>query len=114
MTKPIASEADWAVLREKGLTAVEIAKAMQCHPQTVRRWFKRLGGLGHDGRRRAHVARSPKEANAAWWADPANNPLAALTAAERADYDVLKRKGGISRAEALAAIGRADLVRGRA
>jgi hypothetical protein len=41
-------------------------------------------------------------------ADPAFNPLAALSAAERADYDVLKR-AGYRRAEALAAIGRDDL-----
>jgi hypothetical protein len=37
------------------------------------------------------------------------SPLAALTEAERADYDILRRKGGQSRAEALRAIGRADL-----
>jgi hypothetical protein len=41
-------------------------------------------------------------------ADPAFNPLAALSAAERADYDVLK-KAGYGRAEALRAIGRADM-----
>lgn len=42
-------------------------------------------------------------------ADPAFNPLVALTESERADYDVLK-KAGYTRAEALRAIGRADLI----
>jgi hypothetical protein len=41
-------------------------------------------------------------------ADPAFNPLAALSAEERADYDVLTR-AGYRRAEALSAIGRDDL-----
>ncbi len=44
-------------------------------------------------------------------ADPARNPLAALTPEERADYDVLRRKGGLTRDEALRAIGRGDLIR---
>ena len=43
-------------------------------------------------------------------ADPARNPLAALTPAERADYDTLRRKGGYTRSDALRAIGRSDLV----
>ena len=38
-------------------------------------------------------------------ADPEFNPLAALTGAERADYDVL-RKAGYTRAEAFEAMGR--------
>ena len=42
-------------------------------------------------------------------ADPEFNPLASLSDAERADYDILKRNG-YSRAEALGTIGRADLV----
>jgi len=41
-------------------------------------------------------------------ADPKFNPLAALSEAERADYDALK-KAGYTRAEALDAIGRGDL-----
>lgn len=41
-------------------------------------------------------------------ADPAFNPLVRLTAAERADYDAY-RGAGYRRAEALRAIGRADL-----
>lgn len=44
-------------------------------------------------------------------ADPAYNPLAALTPEERADYDVLVKKGGYSRCDALSLIGRSDLVR---
>ena len=42
-------------------------------------------------------------------ADPEFNPLAALSAAERADYDTLK-KAGHSRAEALRSVGRDDLI----
>jgi hypothetical protein len=40
-----------------------------------------------------------------WWG------LSTLTVQQRADYDVLKVKGKMSRSEALRAIGRADLVR---
>lgn len=46
-------------------------------------------------------------------ADPARNPLVLLTAAERADYDLLMRNG-YSRVDALTAIGRSDLIRGAA
>ena len=42
-------------------------------------------------------------------ADPSRNPLVLLSATERADYDLLVKKGGMSRTEALVAIGRADL-----
>lgn len=42
-------------------------------------------------------------------ADPEFNPLAALPASDRADYDVLK-KAGYTRAEALRAVCRADLI----
>jgi hypothetical protein len=43
-------------------------------------------------------------------ADPAFNPLAALTEEERAEYDTLKRAGN-SRPQALEAIGRGDLAK---
>ena len=43
--------------------------------------------------------------------DPEFNPLVALSEQERADYDVLKR-AGYTRAEALPAIGREDLILG--
>lgn len=43
-------------------------------------------------------------------ADPEFNPLAALSQIERADYDILRKKGGLSRAAALKAIGREDLM----
>jgi len=55
---------------------------------------------------RARMSEASKKA----WADPEKNPLAGLSVAERADYDLLKRNG-YSRDEALAAIGRGDLVR---
>jgi len=45
--------------------------------------------------------------------DPRINPLALLSDAERADYDLFRRKG-FRRAEALAQIGRGDILRGRA
>lgn len=57
----------------------------------------RLREAARDGNRRRH-------------ADPKRNPLAALNRDERADYDLIRVRGGCSRAEALAAIGRADLV----
>ena len=47
-------------------------------------------------------------------ADPEFNPLSALTREERADYDLLVKKGGMKRDEALKSIGRADLIRGDA
>ena len=43
-------------------------------------------------------------------ADPEYNPLAMLSAQERADYDTFKRNG-YSRDDAFRAIGRADLIR---
>lgn len=42
-------------------------------------------------------------------ADPEYNPLAMLSAQERADYDALKRNG-YSRADAFRAIGRGDMI----
>lgn len=42
-------------------------------------------------------------------ADPANNPLVLLSPAERADYDIF-RKAGYRQAEALAKIGRSDVL----
>ena len=47
----------------------------------------------------AHAARMK-----ARHADPAFNPLAALNKEQRADYDILRRKAGYSRAEALAGV----------
>ena len=44
--------------------------------------------------------------------DPAFNPLVLLTLSERVFYDALIRKSGSTRAQVLAFIGRADLVRG--
>ena len=44
-------------------------------------------------------------------ADPRHNPLVLLSVSERADYDLLKR-ARLTRAEALSAVGRADLIRG--
>lgn len=46
----------------------------------------------------------------AWWADPANNILAALTPAQRAEYDRMKNAYHMTRQEALKAIKRADLM----
>mgnify|MGYP003442156785 CR=1 FL=1 len=54
---------------------------------------------------RARISEARKKA----WADPEKNPLAALTETERADYDCVKRAMRYTRAEALRAIGRADL-----
>lgn len=112
MTRQIASQADWAALRAEGLTVMEAAARMNCGRQTASRWMRRVGGALVNGRSRGVPPHGAGAANPAWWADPANNPLAALSPAERADYDVLKRRGGKSRAEALAAIGRADLAGG--
>ena len=56
-------------------------------------------------------AERSRERMKALHADPFRNPLVLLTPAERADYDVLVRKGGLDRATALAAIGRDDLNR---
>ena len=53
---------------------------------------------------------SVSAAMVAWHASPENNPLAALSARERADYDALKHKARMSRSEALTAIGRGDLI----
>ena len=44
-------------------------------------------------------------------ADPEFNPLAALTPEERAEYDILVKRGGYSRAEALEIMGKAQAPR---
>ena len=62
-------------------------------------------GRKHDPDVRARISEARKKA----WADPEKNPLAALTETERADYDCVKRAMRYTRAEALRAIGRADL-----
>jgi hypothetical protein len=65
-----------------------------------------MKALNADPEFRARKSARMKELNA----DPARNPLAALTPQERADYNLVKRKMGYTRDEALTAIGRADLV----
>ena len=44
-------------------------------------------------------------------ADPEFNPLAALTPEERAEYDILVKRGGYSRAEALEIMGKTEAPR---
>lgn len=67
---------------------------------------EQLRGLHRDPKRIAAHAKAMRRK----WADPAYNPLAALSPEERADYDLMKRNK-FTRNEALTAIGRKDLIR---
>lgn len=105
---------EYARLAAQGMTATEIAAACGVCRSAVVQWAQREAVDLPDGRKSAahsgNLSRKARER----YADPAVNPLAALTTAERAEYDVLKRKK-CTRNEALTAIGRADLIReGRA
>ena len=70
----------------------------------------RLGKANKTGFCRRHHMEHASARVSAWWADSANNPLAALSTAERRDYDTLKRHSCYTRAEVLTAIGRSDLI----
>lgn len=105
---------EYARLAADGMTATEIATACGVCRSAVVQWAQREAVNLPDGRKSAahsgNLSRKARER----YADPAINPLATLTAAERAAYDKLKRKS-LTRNEALTAIGRADLIRdGRA
>lgn len=101
---------EYARLAAQGMTATEIAAACGVCRSAVVQWAQREALILPDGRKStAHSSNLSRKARARY-ADPAFNPLAALTTAERAEYDVLKRKK-CTRNEALAAIGRTDLIR---
>lgn len=122
---------EYARLAAQGMTATEIAAATGVHLNSVRYWAKRHGVDLPDARKLpAHAERmrvqmqklhadpdyaaAHAERSRSHQSDPAINPLAALTPAQRADYDTLKR-AHYTRNGALTAIGRADLIReGRA
>ena len=99
---------DGRVLRMRALNAdPEFAER---HRERMR---ERMRALNADPefaeRHRERHRERMRERMRALHADPEFNPLASLSDAERADYDILKRNG-YSRAEALGTIGRADLV----
>lgn len=85
-----------------GMSASETAAAMGVKVGAVYGAARRFGLVFRDTRR---------ERMKALHADPEFNSLAALLSVERADYDVLVKKGGLSRGAALTAVGRGDLVR---
>lgn len=101
---------EYARLAAQGMTQAEIAAACNVSPCTVSLWAKRHDIALPDGRKSAANSDAQSVRAKRRFADPAFNPLAALTPAERAVYNVLKRKE-CTRDEALAAIGRADLIR---
>ena len=103
---------EYARLAAQGVTQAEIAKACGVSRPAVSQWAKRHGVKLPDHRLSpAHAAHMSRNARARH-ADPAFNPLAALTPEERARYDKLKRR--YTRSMALLIIGRTDVLRGNA
>ena len=103
---------EYARLAAKGMTCTEIAKTCGVSVPAVSQWAKRHDVKLPDHRLSpAHAARISRLARARH-ADPAFNPLAALTRDERARYDKLKRR--YTRGMALLIIGRTDVLRGNA
>ena len=74
--------------------------SQQPHDRRVCRGRERMKRLNAD----PEFAKANSERMKRLHADPEFNPLAALTPEERADYDVLRKKGGYSREEALAMV----------
>ena len=85
----------------------ERMKALHADPEFAARHRERMKALNADPEFAARNRERMKALNA----DPARNPLVLLTPSERADYDLLVRKGGMRRNETFVAIGRADLVK---
>lgn len=94
MTSPLT----WEACAAAGMSAAEAARAMGFSKPAATQYARRNGLKFRDGRFKNGGARNP-----------AANPLAKLTPAERADYDLIKRKK-FTRAEALRLVGRHDLV----
>jgi len=99
----------WEDCATAGMSKSEAARARGVCVQAAQDYARRTGLRFVDGRstqvykdRRSAIQKARK-------ADPALNPLVLLTPEERADYDLMKRKG-FTRAEALTSIGRTDLV----
>jgi hypothetical protein len=82
-------------------------KALHADPEFAERNRERMKALHAD----PEFAERNRERMKALNADTKFNPLAALTAAQRADYDVLVKKGSFRRTEALRSVGRGDLIR---
>ena len=80
-------------------------KALNADPEFAERRSNRMKALHAD----PEVAERRNNRLKALHADPERNPLVLLTPQERTDYNTLK-KAGHPRADALRAIGRADLV----
>lgn len=93
----------------KGRVSFEISSArmtaLNADPEFAERRNNRMKALHAD----PEFAERRNNRLKALHADPARNPLVLLTPQERTDYNTLK-KAGHPRADALRAIGRADLV----
>ena len=84
----------------------ERMRARRADPEFAKAHAERMRARNAD----PEFAKASAERMRARHADPARNPLVLLSPAERADYDILTRKGGKTRNDALAAVGRDDLV----
>jgi len=93
---------------EGGLSATQAAERLGVSKSAVYVAAKRYGLIfARDYSRNCEAYR---ERMKALNADPEYNPLVMLTAAERADYDLCVSKGRMTRQEALASIGRSDIM----
>lgn len=104
------SRPSWEECAAAGMTHTEAARARGVTRAAASHAARRMGLVFADGRKSAAHA----ERMRALHDDPSRNPLVQLTPAERADYDTLVKRGGLSRAEAFRAIARVDLIRGPA
>jgi len=92
-------------LAAEGLSVKEAAARLGISPPALGMWARRNGVKFRDGRCRADAAPKPPPAPLSWlWL------AARLTESERADYRLLRGKGGQTGLQALAAIRRPDLV----
>lgn len=117
----MSNPTNWRDCAEAGMSLSEAARHLGKRPSSGGRYAKRHGfsfakksaDLTRERLRRLHAdpefAERHRERIRRLHADPARNPLVLLSAAERADYNVCKRSG-MTRAEALRAIGREDLL----
>ncbi len=124
----------WAACFAAGMSVTEAARARGKAVCTASRAEKKLGVKPVNGYQSEAFRARQRQLMAERWLSPEfvekvrraratpktaehgglKNPLAMLTPAQRADYDLLRGKGKMTRAEALESIGRADLIGGAA
>ncbi len=96
---------------ESRKAAAERMRALHADPEFAEKNRERMRALNADPEFAEKNRKAAAERMRALNADPGFNPLAALSAEERQDYDVLTKVGRYGREAALVAIGRSDLLK---